>query len=277
MTLFSRETPRVLRTEISSQSEVEDLTGQSQWEQETIHLLRGLWSVNSLMDICVLEHWSLQSSCWQQSNALKGKVNWTVAQLVSTWLLKLYSKSAVTIQVGLGSVDGDSPTMVKVFVSQASWTFNGLIAPAVLRLASNVALNSNVNVIALPTVFGPEDWSQAAILGWCNSREYPWTTQFLRAVTPYFGPDFRNGEIWIVFSINFLDYGDEGAPFVTIENGIPVLRGLGFAWDWMWGSAEGYTALKAIEVKNHLQFISDVTGLPIRLSWNLIAQHLTWQ
>lgn len=172
----------------------------------------------------------------------------------------------VSIQVGLGSVDGDSPSMVKIFVNQATWTSDGSKTPAVLRLDSIVRLDSNVNTIALPAVFGTENWSEAAILGWSNSREYPYTTQFLRVLTPYFEPSYMNGEIWIIFSINYLDYGDEGAPFVTIENGIPVLRGLGFAWDWMWGSAEGYTALKAIQVKSHLQFISDTTGLPIRLS-----------
>lgn len=172
----------------------------------------------------------------------------------------------MSIQVGLGSVDGDSPAMVKVFVSQASWTFNGLIAPAILRLATTVELNTEVNTIALPAVLEQGDWSNAAILGWCNSREYPWTTQFLRYVRPEYDPEFRDGQIWVILSINYLDYGDEGGPFVTIENGVPILRGLGFAWYWRYGSAEGYTALKAIDIKSHLQFINEVTGLPIRLS-----------
>lgn len=177
-----------------------------------------------------------------------------------------HSKNAVSIQVGLGATDGDSPSMVKVFVSQASWTFSGSIAPAILRLASNVVLDSKVNTIALPTVFGSDDWSQAVILGWCDSRQWPWTTQFLRVLRPYFDASTGNGQISIAFSVNYLDYGDEGAPFVTIENGTPLLRGLGFAWDWLYGSAEGYTVLKAIEVKSHLQFIGEITGLPVRLT-----------
>ncbi|KAG5667012.1 hypothetical protein PVAND_015015 [Polypedilum vanderplanki] len=172
---------------------------------------------------------------------------------------------AVSVQAQLGSAD-DQKFRVKIFCNSFVWmNVNIGEAPdiALFRLTNDLALNSYVNVVRLPSRaqanFKFEGYTITAI-GWGGdntglpAKKLQWTTfKVLYERDCYLRPNMICSESTGQSS---LQGGDSGGPSVIYENGTPTLVGINVI-----GVGKRFGSTR---VSDFLNFISDSTGLQIR-------------
>ncbi|KAG5667011.1 hypothetical protein PVAND_015014 [Polypedilum vanderplanki] len=207
-------------------------------------------------------------------NLQNGGYRCTGSLIKANWIVSarhcIADTNAVSVQAQLGSAD-DQKFRVKIFSDLFVWmNVNIGEAPdiALFRLTNDLALNSYVNTVRIPSRaqenFKFEGYTITAC-GWGGdgsgglARQLQWTTfKVLYERDCNLGPNLicsqpPSGQ-------SSLEGGDSGGPSVIYENGTPTLVGINVVVVTS-GSNKWQGSTR---VSSFLNFISDVTGLQIR-------------
>lgn len=175
------------------------------------------------------------------------------------------------MEIGLGSVDSESPLMTKVFADLVIRQSEKLPiypydAPVLLHLSKAVTFSQNIGPVPLPETSSVINWTGITILLWRDPCRFP---RFLRYGNFSTSEEFSHNNAEFSFSTgNYQDGfaicnpGDEGAPVIAYGDSLNgVLGGMAYACEPL--KLDYYFHFYAVNIKNHLAFIKSALAFVI--------------